>query len=350
MNEGRRSWAFRWWIPLLSALFAALWPTVRPEGSNWLTWTPLLAVAAAVWLAWASKCWLLGLLTGLVVVHHPHLDWSAWRSPTGWQLVSLLLTACWCQHFYELLWSPGTGRRTWVFWTLVGVLVMLPGTWRPQHPDAEPAAPVAPALLMQTFAILLLLWVASGLAVLWWWQRHRHRPGAWKRWSALLVPLVLSAVWILAWKVSGRTPALARHPQPTPSALVGAETFSLLTALWRCWRQAMYQTLPVPDWLLGIWPVTLVVVWGLWRSIRRAWRCVKQDVAPSSLVLALIYLAAFLRAALPSDQTPANAAALTLPMTVLILGYWLLDLGHGVVEKMQLPPPQNKATNASHSA
>ena len=128
MSEGRRLWKLPWWMPLLSGLFAGVWPVLRPGGDDLASWAPLIGAAAIIWLGWAMKSWFLALLTGLIIVNHPKMDWSVYRLHLGWQLTSLFLLACWCCHFYELVWSGPGNRKGWIIWTLVGALLMFSET------------------------------------------------------------------------------------------------------------------------------------------------------------------------------------------------------------------------------
>jgi hypothetical protein len=359
MSEGRRLWRLPWWIPLLSGLFAGVWPVLWPGGNDLPSWAPLIAAAAMIWLGWAIKSWFLALLTGLIIVNHPKMDWSSYSSMAGWQLTSLFLLACWCCHFYELVWAGPGNRKGWLIWTLVGTLLAFSGMLGVGLSFfGEPT----PRLAGQAASTLFLLWSATGLAVLVWWTSQRHQVGSWKCVLALLVPLVLSVAVIGGWAlvdVALGKPDGANFP--SQSVLPMTDT---LKWLWSSWDRAMLKALPLLDRLNGVWMGTVLVVWGLWRSVRRARRCARQNTAASSVLLPLVFLAVLLQMALSAREIPASeavlqetgrvirpdaAGSLLLPLVMLTITYLVLDLAHGVAERMQLRPPTPETPGANTS-
>lgn len=311
MSETGRSLAWRWVMVMVA--FGFTWAVMRPADMTWGTWAPALWLAGLVWLGWSVKNWLLGLGTGLIVLLHPAAPWQGVTSGLGMHLAGLALVAAWCVQFGELVWHSQAGRRSWLSWTAVGGIIVLVATRQG---------------LIALILALGLIWLSGLMFVLLCWHQHRGNKEVRKKWLALASLVLVTAVALTAhifWP-SHPTASLEEIVWPT---------------VWSRWQQGVESFLPWPNWLGGIWIVTILLCWGWWRTIRRAWRCAKEGKPPAGLVLTL----AALLLVFPHLFDPEGRPEGIMPVAAMLLGYLVFDTLQSTFERMRLEPPtENRFT------
>lgn len=193
----------------------------------------------------------------------------------------------------------------------------------------------------------LLIFMGFLSAALWGFS-HRKKTGAyWGNWVAALLMALASpvvALYVAYW--GGNYKWFGTIYQPSVNCPHNPLDF-LLAAVDPDFASQEIHGLAPADLERWAWPVVWVIlplmVWGLWRSLRRGWKQWQQHQAPLSWLLTLFALLDIAGVALHPASARATFFLPLASLAVLLSVFCLADLLRGMGERLVLEPPGEKS-------
>jgi hypothetical protein len=309
-----------------------------------------------------------GLVVTLALLAGAVAFWMRWLQPTPeaapWEVVGLAALTT-LAAFLAMRWLQN------YFWGVVtAVLLML----HPLH--GQRTEPYRAAFQVEALELVVLAVVIAG------WRLAFRRDFVWRSWLCLAV-LGGLATMAAAWNVpsdqaSRGTALLVAWPVPLallalmPSQrragdrphrgnlacllLVGLLFFFLVGYLsppsindymlsWQKVGEASWSGLQLRAWERDqldkwtwptLWVMVPLVLWGLWRTVRRGWRELRKRRAPAPWVLTLDAAFGLL---VPGEATAVLPLA---ALAVLLAVFGVADVFHGISEQLILLPPEER--------
>jgi hypothetical protein len=234
---------------------------------------------------------------------------------------------------WRVLFQP---RWPWLTWALVaGVLLLAPALAWPILPRAGLVAASLAGTGMAGGAFLAL---------------RRRRLGAALSWlnitCAIFLALAIPPASLFLASVGLQYLPLPSGLSVDPNVGNPPDALALLQAACRpetpAWENYGLTPADLQSWAWPFpWVMLPLMVWGLWRSIRRGWKQSSQGRVPLAWILTLYALTNLVGALLhPASARPGFFPLATLAVLLALFCIW--DLFRGLGERLVLAPPEGR--------